>query len=462
MRPALGLAAFGVLLAILTVHVLAMDDELMYLSSQSDLFSSSTVEDLGGEIASDELHDYSTKGAGPVPAAAGLALVQVSTPAAAAPAAAPVSAPAAAAPVSAPAAAPVSAPAAAPAAAPVSATPSTTNSTPSTSSTGACSPGMWRHASADGHTGTCIHNPECGNVPTPAPTAAGSGAGSGVGSGAAASAAETTDDGCTTGKCMDATKIYSDGGKCVTGCSAGRIPGDTTRVCAFCPDGKYADHLTKKCGATCPSGKAAGQGTTVAAQKDCTTCPTGKFADHEAHACVTSCPTGKAGGEGHDTNSRKDCTACGPGRYADHRKHACVSEAHDCPGGTTANNQTNDCQPASTHPPTAQPTALPTAALQVNITRVTSAPTSAPTKSNATTVSSATGTPGPAACCAAGSCSCLADGTCVSNCPIAVTETSSSEMHEVDGVEPLTKPITDDDIALLDSQFESHDVTWEW
>ena len=65
MRPALGLAAFGVLLAILTVHVLAMDDELMYLSSQSDLFSSSTVEDLGGEIASDELHDYSTKGAGP-------------------------------------------------------------------------------------------------------------------------------------------------------------------------------------------------------------------------------------------------------------------------------------------------------------------------------------------------------------------------------------------------------------
>lgn len=211
----------------------------------------------------------------------------------------------------------------------------------------------------------------------------------------------TAGEGCVDGRCMSKEFQYADHDTCGGVCGGGRTPNMATKICENCPNGTYADHKIHKCVEQCAPGMAAGEGYGNST-KDCTICPHGKYADHSAHACVATCPKGKAAGHGTDTMERKDCKDCPEGKFADHKKHKCVI-ATECSVTGEGVEGTRECKEGG-----------------ANATNSNSSNSS--NSSSAAMTINVNGDP----CCAAGTCSCLADGTCIAECPTAVTETSYS------------------------------------
>jgi len=156
---------------------------------------------------------------------------------------------------------------------------------------------------------------------------------------------------------------------CVKKCPAGQTPGEggVYKVCTDCAKGKYADHEAHKCVATCPAGYAGNSTSGDCEQCDgatpyadhvahecVATCPAGyagnddkdceqcegdtPYADHVAHLCVAECPKGAVGDA--DTN---ECVACDKGKFADHDAKECIASGEDCPDGSTANADDNNC-----------------------------------------------------------------------------------------------------------------------
>eukprot|EP00658_Telonema_sp_P-2_P079322 TRINITY_DN762_c0_g2_i1.p1 TRINITY_DN762_c0_g2~~TRINITY_DN762_c0_g2_i1.p1 ORF type:complete len:609 (-),score=133.28 TRINITY_DN762_c0_g2_i1:297-2123(-) len=180
--------------------------------------------------------------------------------------------------------------------------------------------------------------------------------------------------------CPDGRK-YNDGRDCMDKCPAGQTPGgqekkddDNVDKCAFCSDGKLADHVNHMCVDACPVGRPynngkdclsqcprgqtpGGQEEVVEANKDCKNCDDGKLADHKTHVCVDDCPEARPYNDGKDCLStcprgqapagqtemdpeNQVCEFCPFGTFADHEEQLCVAE---CGSGQTPDRDGKDC-----------------------------------------------------------------------------------------------------------------------
>jgi hypothetical protein len=92
--------------------------------------------------------------------------------------------------------------------------------------------------------------------------------------------------------------------------------------------------------AQCPEGQAANSTSdNDDFKKNCVACEDNTpFADHTAHKCVAECPVGAVGNAGTG-----DCDECTDDQFADHEAKECKASADDCPDGSTANDDGNNC-----------------------------------------------------------------------------------------------------------------------
>lgn len=112
------------------------------------------------------------------------------------------------------------------------------------------------------------------------------------------------------GTCPDSEESFSDPttGNCVLWCPEGYFAENVTRTCTTHCDVGYADNLTRKCLAVCPT------------ELEET------FGDVDAHACVRVCP-----GNTYAENNSQECVAynnCTLGTWSDPISKYCVAR---CP-----------------------------------------------------------------------------------------------------------------------------------
>ena len=160
---------------------------------------------------------------------------------------------------------------------------------------------------------------------------------------------------------------------CVPACPAGSVESfvdsytvnettiRATYDCSYCDDELFADHESNECRTNIAAANPA------TAENEANLCPPGSMSDDENNDCKRLCPpdgdiTTKVNDLWDSTANEtgvcvdeceagfspmtfyKVCTACGTEEFSDHDDRVCQSAAADCPTGSTADDQTNDCQ----------------------------------------------------------------------------------------------------------------------